>query len=122
MSDFNNIEKKIKDLRTLYRNPEDKAHVDNLEKQLRKNLAKAQIAEIPEIKELIVDTQRKIQDINLMLQWDRELTQDERLRLMDERKIHLRWIERLDPSQATAIIRDLEKFVDTKITEATPIA
>lgn len=121
MADYVNIEKKVKDLRTLYRSTEDKAVIDNVEKQLRRNLVKAQIAEIDVIQELIRATQKKIDDINLMLQWDRELTDDERLRLMDERKIHLFWIDRLDPGQATKIINELETFVDKKITEASAL-
>lgn len=121
MADFNNIEKKVKELRTLYRAPEDKPIIDNVEKQLRRNLAKAQIVEIAEIQELVRATQKKIDDINLMLQWDRELTNDERLRLMDERKIHLFWIERLDPGKASSIISELETFVDKKITEASAL-
>lgn len=121
MADFNNIEKKVKELRTLYRAPEDKPIIDNVEKQLRRNLAKAQIVEIAEIQELVRATQKKIDDINLMLQWDRELTDDERHRLMDERKIHLFWIERLDPEKASSIISELETFVDKKITEASAL-
>lgn len=121
MADYVNIEKKVKELRTLYRSPEDKSVIDNVEKQLRRNLAKSQIAQIAEVQELVRSTQKKIDDINLMLQWDRELTQDERLRLMDERKIHLFWIERLDPGQATKIISELETFVDNKINEASAL-
>jgi len=121
MADFVNIEKKVKELRILYRSSEDRAVIDNVEKQLRRNLAKAQIAQIEEVQDLVRATQKKIDDINLMLQWDRELTDDERLRLMDERKIHLFWIERLDPGQATKIISDLETFVDKKITEASAL-
>lgn len=118
MVDFNNIEKKVKELRTLYRDPESQPIINNVEKQLRRNLAKAQIAGIAEIQELVRATLKKIEDINTMLQWDRELTNDERLRLMDERKIHLFWIERLDPGKATNIISELEVFVDKKITDA----
>lgn len=119
--DFKNVEKKVSELRLKFRSTDDRVLVDKIEKDLRKQIANAQLTETAPIQALITDTLKKIDDINLMLQHDRDLTVDERLRLMDIRKVHLFWVDRLDPSKAQAYINSLESYVDTKLSQVNSV-
>lgn len=119
--DFKNVEKKVADLRNKFRSTDDRVVVDKIEKDLRKQIAHAQLTDTAPIQALIADTLKKIDDINLMLQHDRDLTVDERLRLMDIRKVHLFWVDRLDPKKAQAYINSLESYVDTKLSQVNSV-
>jgi len=112
---FQSIEEKVKQLKNQYRAPEDRESLSKLEKELRRKLVEAQICEIPAVQSLIQDTIKQIDNINLLLQYDRELTVEERLRLMDTRKVHMFWVDRLDGKRAKDYIKNIESFVNSQV-------
>lgn len=115
MSDYSQLEAKLKRLRNKFRSTEDRLKIDSLEKTLRRKLITAKIGKIDEVKELIRITEKSIDDINVMLQWDPEITELERKVLMMERRVHLFWIDRLDPKKAREMVSQIEHIVDSKL-------
>lgn len=115
MSDYAPVEAKIKKLRNQFRGVDDRLKIDSLERTLRREIANADLAGVDAVQSLIRMTESSIEGINTLLQWDEELTDADRKALMRERKVHLFWIDRMDPKRAQNMVAQIESIVDSQL-------
>lgn len=113
------IDEKLKALREKYTQPQDQITFDEVEKELRKNLAKAAIAELPEIVAVVKDALKRVKDINYLLAYDLELNAPseeaarKRFALFRVREVFEFWIARFGSiDELEKANGELEKVLD----------
>lgn len=109
------IAEKIKKLRDIYTQPEDKRRIDDIEKGLIEKIRRGKLSDNPLIEEVIDLGRQKIKDISDLLSWDDTLTDVERKGLFREREAHTFWIKRLSGEDAMQSIALVEKAIDSKL-------
>lgn len=109
---------KVGKLREVYLSNEDQKNLTDVERSIRRAIVESELAERSEVQSIVTDAENKVRDISNLLSWDEKLTLEERLALFRAREVHMFWLERLDGTRAAALLRSIEKGVDSKLEEA----
>jgi len=108
------LETKLSELRQVYTGqPELQRAITDTEAAMRRNIKKAKLIERPEVKEMVDEAVKAIQDISFLLANDETLTEAQRAVLFAEKKAHKFWLERLDGTKAMQALGFIEETVDS---------
>ncbi len=109
------LQEKIGKLREVYKDPQDQRLIDDYEKALRRRIVEAELGEHEVIQSIIEDAVKKVVEINMLLAYDKQMTEQKRLELFQERSVHEFWIRRFNPKAAERSVKAFEEFIDKKL-------
>lgn len=111
----NEFDEKIKRLREHYNDPESLKILSEAEKELRASFKRADFSKNKVILDIIQAGEKEIQNINLLLQQDEDITSEQRKSLFVKRSIHQFYIERLGGQTAETRIEAIGKFLESRL-------
>ena len=106
---------KVQKLKKIYVQPIDQRELDTLEETIRKNLNKKSFAKNAQVRELVDDSIRRINELSTLLAFDEKATEDERNQYFAERRVHIFWLERIGGIAAKRMLKYIEHSVDYKL-------
>lgn len=109
------LQEKINKLRKHYTDSDSSTMLDDIEKRLRDNIKRQKIPEMGVIIEIVSAGKKIIEELNFILLNSEELTSEARAKLLERRKVHEFYINRLSGSHEEKRIAAMEKFLDDRI-------
>lgn len=109
------IKEKFDKLRAYYKDEDSQSMLDDAEKRLRDSIKNQKISEMEVIIGICDAGKKVIEDLNFILLNAETLTEKERDRLIERRKSHEFYIDRLSGEYYQKRIDAIEKFLDSRI-------
>jgi hypothetical protein len=109
------LKSKLNKLRELYPDDDSAKMISDIERGLRVKIAQSGLKDLEVVQDIIAEAKRKISGINMLLQFDEELTEEKRKSLFKERTVHQFYLDRFDTSDSEAKLDQLNQYLDSKI-------
>lgn len=116
MESKNVIASKIAELRSIYSNPEDQKRFQKLEKKINTLLNSLDLSENTVVADMVKEAKNKIEEINILLTNDEDLSEEVRKRLfIEKRVIENLIIKNFSPESLRERLSLQEKAIDSAL-------
>jgi hypothetical protein len=110
------IANKIAELRSIYSNPDDQKRFTKLEKKINILLNSLDLSENTVVSDMVAEAKNKIDEINILLSSDEELSEETRKRLfIEKRVIDSLIIKNFSPESLRERLSLQEKAIDSAL-------